>query len=156
MLHPEQILFGYRYTRFILLNLHILNIKTLFHIAAFQWRIQGRGPGGPLPPFIFRPNWGPKGRKKTFFWAPTPPPPPTFLFEGLDLPLYLAPSTRPRTFLKPLTFLPGFVWMWPNALNQPGEWFKKDEVWERYIHILLSFRKGAFQRQCNNDTDLKA
>ena len=46
--------------------------------------------------------------------------------------------------------------MWPNALNQPGEWFQKDEVWERYIHILLSFRKGAFQRQCNNDTDLRA
>lgn len=46
--------------------------------------------------------------------------------------------------------------MWPNALNQPGEWSQKDEVWERYIHILLSFRKGAFQRQCNNDTDLKA
>ena len=31
-----------------------------------QWRNQGRGP-----PLIFRPNWGPKGRKK-FFWRPTP------------------------------------------------------------------------------------
>ena len=38
-----------------------------------QWRIQGRG----LPPtFIFRPNWGPKGRKK-FFWDPRPTPPPS-------------------------------------------------------------------------------
>ena len=154
MLLPEQILFGYRYTRFILLNLHIPNIKTLFHIAAFQWRIQGRGPGGPLPPTLFFDQTeDQRAAKKRFFFSPLPT---TFLFEGLDLPLHLAPSTRPRTFLKPLTFLPGFVWMWPNALNQPGEWFQKDEVWERYIHILLSFRKGAFQRQCNNDTDLKA
>ena len=144
MLLLEQILFGYRYTRFILSNLHILNIKTLFHIAAFQRRIQGRGPGcSPTPPpLIFRPHWGPKGRKK--FFLRTPPPPPS-LSECLDPPFLLAPSTRPWTFLKPHTFLPGFVWMWPNALNQPGEWFQKDEVLERYIHILLSFRKGLFK-----------
>ena len=29
----------------------------------FQWRIQERGPGAQSP-LIFRPNWGPKGRKK--------------------------------------------------------------------------------------------
>ena len=29
------------------------------------WRIQGKGPG-TLTPFIFRPNWGPKGRKNFF------------------------------------------------------------------------------------------
>ena len=40
-----------------------------------QWRIQGRGLGGPCPPLIFRPNWGPKGR---------PPPPPPHLSQGLD------------------------------------------------------------------------
>ena len=48
-------------------------------------------PGEPL---IFRPNWGPKGRKKVFETAPptylrvwmTPPPP---LSDGLDLPLLL-------------------------------------------------------------------
>ena len=33
----------------------------------------GEGPGGPGP-LIFRPKWGPKGRKK-FFWRPPPPPP---------------------------------------------------------------------------------
>ena len=38
-----------------------------------QWRVQGRGLGGPAPPpLIFRPNWGPKGSKK-FFWRPGPP-----------------------------------------------------------------------------------
>ena len=39
--------------------------------------------------------------------------------------------------------------MWPNALNQSGERFQKDEVLERYIltyiHILLSFPKGLFK-----------
>ena len=38
-----------------------------------QWRIKGRGPGAPPPsPFIFRPNWGLKGRKY-FFWRPLLP-----------------------------------------------------------------------------------
>ena len=36
--------------------------------------IQGRGPGRAGLLLIFRPNWGPKGRKK-FFLRPTPPPP---------------------------------------------------------------------------------
>ena len=37
-----------------------------------QWRVQGRGPGGPAHPLIFRLNWGPRGRTK-FFWRPGPP-----------------------------------------------------------------------------------
>ena len=32
----------------------------------------GEGPWGPGSPLIFRPKWGPKGRKK-FFWRPGPP-----------------------------------------------------------------------------------
>ena len=56
---------------------------------AMQWRIQGRGPG---PPLIFRPKWGPNGRKNFFGDRPPPlsqdlddpPPPPS---EGLDLPM---------------------------------------------------------------------
>ena len=54
-------------------------------------------PGEGCPPLIFRPNWGPKGRKKFVLrlplplisgsgWlCPLPPPPP--LSEGLDAPL---------------------------------------------------------------------
>ena len=41
-----------------------------------QWRIQGRGPGArphPPPPLIFRPNWGPKGRKQFFERPPAHP-----------------------------------------------------------------------------------
>ena len=33
----------------------------------------GEGPGGPAPPLIFRPKWGPKDRKK-IFWGRSPPP----------------------------------------------------------------------------------
>ena len=60
-------------------------------MVAVQWRIQGRGPGGP-PPIIFRTKWGPRGRKNFFETGPPPlphslddPPPP--LSEGLDPPL---------------------------------------------------------------------
>ena len=62
----------------------------------FPWKRlknQGRGPGGPLPPLIFRPNGAPKCRK--FFWGDrpphlskglddSPPPPPHPLSQGLD------------------------------------------------------------------------
>ena len=32
-------------------------------VSPLQWRNQGRGPGGPGPPLIVRPNRGPRGRK---------------------------------------------------------------------------------------------
>ena len=42
-----------------------------------QWPMADPGevPGGPPAPLIFRPNWGPKGRKRFFFeTAPSPTP----------------------------------------------------------------------------------
>ena len=42
---------------------------------------KGGARGVQPPPFIFRPNWGPKGQK-IFFWRPPFPPPP--LSQGLD------------------------------------------------------------------------
>ena len=45
---------------------------------AVRWRIEGRGPGEPGSPLIFKPNLGPKGGKK-FFWDHPPP-----LSQGLD------------------------------------------------------------------------
>ena len=56
-------------------------------VPLHQWGIQGRGLGGSAsPPLIFRPDWGPKGRKKFFGDRPPPPPPPppTPLSQGLD------------------------------------------------------------------------
>ena len=38
----------------------------------------GERPAPPPPPVIFRPNWGPKGRKKVYG------DPPFFLFKGLN------------------------------------------------------------------------
>ena len=42
-------------------------------LSFIQWRIQGRSPGDLTPPLIFRPKWGPKGRKN--FLGDRPPPP---------------------------------------------------------------------------------
>ena len=41
-----------------------------------QWRIQGWGLGAAAPPpppnLVFRPNWGPRGRKQNSFWGQGP------------------------------------------------------------------------------------
>ena len=53
-------------------------IPSLCHYS-LQWRIQGKGPP-PLPPLIFGPNCGRKGRKKDRpppylrVWVTAPPP----------------------------------------------------------------------------------
>ena len=84
-----------------------------------QWRIQGRGPEGPGPPLIFRPNWGPKGQKTIFFRPPPilsqgvddrpppppPPPPPPHNVPGLTLIIHnfetnKQNSTNPDIFVK--------------------------------------------------------
>ena len=47
-----------------------------------QWRIQGRGPGGPTPAY-FQSKLGPEGPKpKKHFLETSPPPPP--LSNGLE------------------------------------------------------------------------
>ena len=65
--------------------LELFTTSTKEHTAlthSYQWRIQGRGPGNPAPspPLIFRPNWGPKGRKKVFLRRPST------LFSGFGWP----------------------------------------------------------------------
>ena len=62
-------------------------------VLLWQWRIQGRGPGGP-PPLIFQPKCGPKGQRK-FFWRP-----------GTSFPhAYLRVWIRHCTMSNPLPFL---------------------------------------------------
>ena len=67
-------------------------------VLKIQWRIQGRGPGGPLPRLLLDQSEAPKA-KIIFFetglppylrvsiTALLPPPPPFPLSEGLDPPL---------------------------------------------------------------------
>ena len=77
----------------------ILSCHSALEFEQNYWRIQGRGRGTcppPAPAFIFGPNWGPKGRKKTF-WRPSPS-----LSQGLDDP--------PPSYLK--VFIPVFVHIW--------------------------------------------
>ena len=47
-----------------------------------QWRIQGRGPGGPGPPPYFSTKMRPEGRRKKFFF-------PLIDFVILDMCFYL-------------------------------------------------------------------
>jgi len=79
----------------------------------FQWRIQGRGP---TPHLIFRPNRGPKSRKKFFGdRAPplskgldhAPPSPPPSLSQGLDpaFTLHFVTHYQYHQFLAIKTFL---------------------------------------------------
>ena len=42
-------------------------------LSVSQWRFQGRGPEGPGPHLIFRPCWGPKGRRRFFWHCPRRP-----------------------------------------------------------------------------------
>ena len=55
-----------------ILNWYQERMSSLSLVGTLQWRIQRRGPGAPGSPLIFRPNWGPKSRKKSF-WDRAPP-----------------------------------------------------------------------------------
>ena len=66
-------------------------------LSFIQWRIQGRGSGGPAPPY-FQTKLRPEGSKKFFGDLPPPPTPPLskrlddrspFLSQGLDDPALL-------------------------------------------------------------------
>ena len=50
---------------------------------SYQWRIQGRGPGGPGPPPLFLDQTLAPRAEKSFFGGDRSP-----LSEGLDLPLH--------------------------------------------------------------------
>ena len=85
------VLFRTTYTRTIKLN---LLMKWLLGSNHSPLADPGEGTGGPAPPpaLIFRPNWGPKGRKKIFWetgpslisgseFPPPPPPPPIWYLK---------------------------------------------------------------------------
>ena len=79
-----------------------------------QWWIQGRGPGGPVPPLICRQNWNPKSRKKIFWDRAS-------LSQGLDdrspSPLLFVDQTEARRaekkFLRPGLLISGSGWPLP-------------------------------------------
>ena len=64
-----------------------------------QWRIQGRGPGAHPPPLIFRPKWGPKGRKNQGVDPPPPPYPKVWIRHCL----VCESNAHPRKFGKHVT-----------------------------------------------------
>ena len=73
--------------------------------ALSQWRIQGRGPGGAQAlPLIFRPNWGPKSRKKILS-RPAPPPPPPPLSQGVGPPRFSVIRSQAPTITRSNMYL---------------------------------------------------
>ena len=58
--------------------------KYWANLSLFQWRIQGRGPGGPPPLFLDQTKVV-RSEKNFLENAPTPPP---LLSQGLDPALY--------------------------------------------------------------------
>ena len=89
----------------------------------------GKGPGGPgpLPPLIFRPNWGPKGRK-IFFFRP-------------DIPLI---SGWP----------PHVIWMSVSAMFIYHIWQKKNPLRIPSIDRWYSFHKPTYFRKKNSPSYL--
>ena len=75
--------------------------KAVRTATPYNYNLSGEcrgGPHPPPPPLIFRPNWGPKGRKKIFSrlgiplspgsgWPPPPPHPLSECLACLDPPL---------------------------------------------------------------------
>ena len=102
------LIFGNRSLSFLKIGVCFLKIRVLApdsELPFCSWvrtkslADPGKGAGNlppPAPAFIFGPNWGPKGRKKTF-WRPSPS-----LSQGLDDP--------PPSYLK--VFIPVFVHIW--------------------------------------------
>ena len=93
----------------------------LFLFCSLQWRIQGRGPGNPVPPPltpILRPNWGPKVRKKIFRDRACP------LSQGLD---DRPPSSPPYPK----------VWIHRDATTA-GFWFPLEMTFEEELQKFYS------------------
>ena len=85
-------------------------LETTWQKHLFTVADSGKWPGGPGPPLIFGPSWGPKCRKNFFgrpapllIWGsgwPQPPPTPPPPFQGLDPALvYYRVLPRKREFI---------------------------------------------------------
>ena len=102
--------------------------KLLGHFAV-QWRIEGRGQGEPGSPLIFKPNWGPKGRKKFF---DTIPPPPPYLRVWMT-----APHLIWRSGSAIAVFLPSQCWYTRfgelTAINKIGRTRRWARSWKNSI-----------------------
>ena len=107
--------------------------KLLGHFAV-QWRIQGRGQGEPGSPLIFKPNWGPKGRKKFF---DTIPPRPLISGSGWPLPPPPAPHLIWRSGSAIAVFLPSQCWYTRfgelTAINKIGRTRRWARSWKNSV-----------------------
>ena len=112
--------------------------KLLGHFAV-QWRIQGRGQGEPGSPLIFKPNWGPKGRKNFF---ETIPPPPPYLRVWMTAPPPPAPHLIWRSGSAIAVFLPSQCWYTRfgelTAINKIGRTRRWARSWKNSVGLKFS------------------
>ena len=112
----------------------------------------GRGQGCPAP-FTFRPNWGPKGRKK--IQDPPSPPPAASLSQGLDDPfplIWRSGSAIARWLLIPylrLFFFAFFPSVFLRAVKNKDQEKRTPKAFsifsptEDYLLIILSLKRGC-------------
>ena len=96
---------------------------------------RGGARGGP-PPLIFRPNWGPRGRKN-FFWRLPPPPPPS---KDLDDRPPLSQGLDPALVVGGMLFLP------PWFFRYKGVGYTRAESHCTLFLTLCSFLREAVAR----------
>ena len=108
-LYKKMSLVAQHFSELYMHDVRLLGICTisLNFLSTLQWQRQGRawGPSPPPPPLIFRPNWGPKGRKNLGGdQSPRRPPPP---------PLIWGARWPPPPYLK--------VWIW-HCISPLGQY----------------------------------
>ena len=97
---------------------------------SIQWRIQGRGPGGPPPPLIFRPNWCRPPPSQGLVKASPYLPPPPIPGSGESKPL--PPRPPSQGLVKASPYLPppsqGLVKASPYLPPHPRVWWKQAPI----------------------------
>ena len=113
--------------------------------------VQGLGSGGsrgaPSPrPLVFRPNWGPKGRKK-IFWGQPPHPLPAFIWR------YGSTAARQARFVTLHCTVPGFrspICFWilliPKQFFLSWSWISPRLCFKWYLYNRLFTEDGSSWR----------
>ena len=99
-----------------LLTFFLNYLHPSFYTCMNQWRIQGRGPGGPGPPFpsspalIFGPNWKKFLGDRPLSPLPSPPLPSPLISKSGSGTVNIATVSMDRMALRSPVQYPSAVW----------------------------------------------
>ena len=130
-----------------LLSFFLNYLHPSFYTCMNQWRIQGRGPGGPGPPFpsspalIFGPNWKKFLGDRPLSPLPSPPLPSPLISKSGSGTVNIATVSMDRMALRSPVQYPSAVWLCMFVFELP--FFSppmcrrpKCFQWEEYSWIL--------------------